>query len=329
MVSVVAKEGLKRRKAVNIDPNELREERLRHPREEEDVRRSVVRRPGKALLVISITALLLGLGLVFFFFTFNQRFEVREKELSGQLAQLNTQTVLLAQHLGAATQHRDVLETDLQTVRQRVGVTQNEIKMARERAEQIRQEQQQKVEMLNLQLAAKAESKQVESLGVKTDTRFEEVDDQISGVQEDVASSRDELEKTWLELSSMGLLLTEQGKLIATTGDALEELRLQGERDYLPFDARKNQKISVAAIVIELRKADYKKQRADLRLFYDDKRVDRKQVYTNTPLTFYVGANRVFYELVINQVIKDQIAGYISAPLGKLTTSQGLQRPTD
>jgi hypothetical protein len=127
----------------------------------------------------------------------------------------------------------------------------------------------------------------------------------------------------------MGLLLTEQGKLIATTGDALEELRMKGERDYLPFDARKKQKISVAAIVIELRKADYKKQRADLRLFYDDKRVDRKQVYTNTPLSFYVGADRVSYELVINQVSKDQIAGYISAPLGKLTTSQGLQRPTD
>jgi len=321
---------------VNIDPNGLKEERLRHPREEEKVRKSGVRPPGKALSVISITALLLGLGLAFFLFTFNQRFEVREKELSDQLAQLNTQTVLLAQHLEAATQHleaatqhRDVLETDLQTVRQRVGVTQNEIKTARERAEQIRQEQQQEVEMLNLQLAAKAESEQVESLGAKTDTRFEEVDDQISGVQEDVVSSRNELEKTWRELSSMGLLLTEQGKLIATTGDALEELRMKGERDYLPFDARKKQKISVAAIVIELRKADYKKQRADLRLFYDDKRVDRKQVYTNTPLSFYVGADRVSYELVINQVSKDQIAGYISAPLGKLTTSQGLQRPTD
>ena len=127
----------------------------------------------------------------------------------------------------------------------------------------------------------------------------------------------------------MGLLLTEQGKLIATTGGALEELRQRGERDYLPFDARRRQKISVADIVIELRKADYKKHRADLRLFYDDKRVDRKEVYTNTPLTFYVGPDRVPYELVINQVIKDQITGYISAPLGKLTASQGLQRPTN
>ena len=314
---------------MNIDPSELREERLKHPNEAVKAPGGGSVRPSKSLSVISITALLLGLGLAFFLYSFNQKSEARERELNDQLAQVSTQIVLLGQQLEKGSQHRGVLETDLGTVRQRVGVTQTEIKRARERAEEIRQEQQQKVEILNQQLITKAESVEVESLGVKTDTRFDQVDEQISDVQEDVAASREELEKTWQELSSMGLLLTEQGKLIATTGDALEELRQRGERDYLPFDARRRQKISVADIVIELRKADYKKHRADLRLFYDDKRVDRKEVYTNTPLTFYVGPDRVPYELVINQVIKDQITGYISAPLGKLTTSQGLQRPTN
>ena len=314
---------------MNIDPSELREERLKHPNEAVKAPGGGSVRPSKSLSVISITALLLGLGLAFFLYSFNQKSEARERELNDQLAQVSTQIVLLGQQLEEGSQHRGVLETDLGTVRQRVGVTQTEIKRARERAEEIRQEQRQKVEILNQQLITKAESVEVESLGVKTDTRFDQVDEQISDVQEDVAASREELEKTWQELSSMGLLLTEQGKLIATTGDALEELRQRGERDYLPFDARRRQKISVADIVIELRKADYKKHRADLRLFYDDKRVDRKEVYTNTPLTFYVGPDRVPYELVINQVIKDQITGYISAPLGKLTASQGLQRPTN
>jgi hypothetical protein len=313
---------------VNIDPNELKEERMRHPREEERAQRSASARPGKSLLVISVVALLLGLGLAFSFYTANQKFEIRHSELDDQLAQLNTQLALMGHQLVEGHQQRGVLGTDLETVQQRVGVTQTEIKRARERAEEIQQEQEQKVEMLNLQLVTKAEAQEVATLGVKTDTRFDQVNDQISGVQEEVATSREELEKTWQELSSIGLVVTEQGKLIATTGDALEELRQQGERDYLPFDARKKQKISVADIVIELRKADYKKHRADLRLFYDDKRVDRKQVYTNSPLTFYVGPDRVAYELVINQVIKDQITGYVSAPLGKLTTSQGLRRPT-
>lgn len=313
---------------MNIDPDELREERLKHPREEAKMPGSAAAGPGKGLLVISVAALLLGLGLTFFLYSLDQKVEIREVELQGQLAQLSTQLVLLGQQLEEGSQQRGVLGTDLETVQQRVGVTQNEIKRARDRAEEIRQDQQEKVDLLNLQLVTKAEAEEVQTLGVKTDTRFDQVDQQISGVQDEVATSREELEKTWQELSSMGLLLTEQGKLIATTGDALQELRERGERDYLPFDARKKQKITVADIVIELRKADYKKHRADLRLFYDDKRVDRKQVYTNTPLTFYVGSDRVPYELVINQVIKDQITGYISAPLGKLTTSRGLRRPT-
>ena len=314
---------------MNIDPNELREERLRHPKEAVNAQRPPSAQSGRSVLVISVVALLLGLGITYFLYSLDQKLQVRERELNDQLARLSTQMVLLGQQLDEGSQQRGVLETDLETVQQRVGVTQGEIKKARDRAEEIRQEQQQNVEMLNLQLVTKAESEEVESLGVKTDTRFDQVDEQITGVQEQAASTREELEKTWQELSSMGLLLTEQGKLIATTGDALDELRRQGERDYLPFDARKKQKISVADIVIELRKADTKNHRADLRLFYDDKRVDRKQVYTNTPLNFLVGPDRVPYELVINQVIKDQIAGYISAPLGKLTTSQGLQRPTN
>ncbi len=314
---------------MNIDPNELREERLRHPKEGAGVQRPPSARPNRSILVISVVASLLGLGLTYFLYSLDQKLQVRERELNDQLAQLGGQLILLGQQLDEGSQQRGVLETDLETVQQRVGVTQGEIRKARERAEEIRQEQQQNVEMLNLQLVTKAESEEVESLGVKTDTRFDEVDEQITGVQDQAAATRDELEKTWQELSSMGLLLTEQGKLIATTGEALDELRRQGERDYLPFDARKKQKISVADIVIELRKADYKKHRADLRLFYDDKRVDRKQVYTNTPLAFLVGSDRVPYELVINRVIKDQITGYVSAPLGKLTTSRGLQRPTN
>lgn len=313
---------------MNIDPKELREERLKHPSEQAKAPRSSSARPGRILLVISVAALLLGLGLSFFFYGANQKFEIRQRELDDQLARLGAQMALLGQQLEQGSQQRGVLGTDLKTVQQRVGVTQNEIKRARERAEEIRREQLQQVEMLNLQLVTKAEAKEVATLGVKTDIRFDQVDEQISGVEEEMTASREELEKTWQELSSMGLLLTEQGKLIATTGEALQELRQQGERDYLPFDARRKQKISVADIVIELRKADYKNHRADLRLFYDDKRVDRKQVYTNSPLTFYVGPDRVPYELVINQVIKDQITGYVSAPLGKLTTSRGLQRPT-
>ena len=303
---------------------------LRTSMEEEQPSGDNPRRQSRVLPVISISALLLAFGLTFFLFSQYEKDKARERGLNVQLAQLMKQIGLLEERLDKDGRRMGLVVTDLETVQKRVGVTQDEIRRSRAVAEEIRQEQQQDVQLLTRQLVRKADSQQVKDLGEEADTKFKKVDRQIAGVQQEVQVSRQELEKTWQELSVMGLRLTEQGKLIATSSEALEELRRRrGERDYLEFDARKKKKLRVADIIIELRKTDYKQHRADLRLFYDDRRVDRKQVYTNTPLIFYVGPDRIQYELVINEVNKDQITGYVSAPIGKLATSQGLQRSTN
>ncbi len=303
---------------------------LRNPIKEEKSSGDNPRRQSRVNWVNSISALLLAVGLTFFLFSQYEKYKARERGLNVQLAQLMKQVRLLEERLDKDGRRIGLLVTDLETVQKRVGVTRDEIRRSRAVAEEIRQQQQQDVQLLTRQLVRKADFQQVKDLGATADTKFQEVDKQITGVQREVQASRQEFEKTWQELSAMGLRVTEQGKLIATSSEALEELRRRrGERDYLEFDARKKKKLRVAEIIIELRKADYKQHRADLRLFYDDRRVDRKKVYTNTPLLFYVGPDRIQYELVINEVNKDQITGYVSAPIGKLATSQGLQRPTN
>jgi len=303
---------------------------LRNPIKEEKSSGDNPRRQSRVNWVNSISALLLAVGLTFFLFSQYEKYKARERGLNLQLAQLMKQVRLLEERLDKDGRRIGLLVTDLETVQKRVGVTRDEVRRSRAVAEEIRQQQQQDVQLLTRQLVRKADFQQVKDLGATADTKFQEVDKQITGVQREVQASRQEFEKTWQELSAMGLRVTEQGKLIATSSEALEELRRRrGERDYLEFDARKKKKLRVAEIIIELRKADYKQHRADLRLFYDDRRVDRKKVYTNTPLLFYVGPDRIQYELVINEVNKDQITGYVSAPIGKLATSQGLQRPTN
>jgi len=266
-----------------------------------------------------VLLLLLALGLAVLLLSVDKRHEARERELNDQLAQLMNQLGLQGEQLEAKSQQIGLLVTDQETVQKRVGVTQNEIEQARSAAKEVREDQQKNVQALNRQLATKADSKQV-------DAKIREVDEQITGVQQEVQASRQELEKTGEELSALGLHVTEQGKLVATNTDVLEELRRRGERDYLSFDGGKYQKIDVGGIVLQLRKADYKKHYADVRLFYDDKQFDRKKVYTNTPLVFYVGKDTIQYELVINEVSKNHITGYISLPQGKSSPFQGLRR---
>ena len=290
---------------VDSDMNDFRKELLR-PRQ------------NRVVLVISVLALILALGLTIFLLRENERplsvperDEARERELNDQVALLMNQIKHLGEQLEVDSERIGMLVIDLETVQKKVGVTQNELKKARAATEQMRQEQQKKVQLLTRQIVAKADAAKIETLTEQTDILSQEVT-QVAKVQEKALKSQQDLETRWEDLSKVGLRLTEQGKLIATNPEALEELRRRGAREYLQFDARKSEKVRVADVVIELTKTDYNRQRADLRLIYDDKQSLMKKVYINTTLVFYV--DTIQYELVIYKVSKDQIAGYISLP---------------
>ena len=284
-----------------------------------DFRKELLRpRQNRVVLVISVLALILALGLTIFLLRENERplsvperDEARERELTDQVALLMNQIKHLGEQLEVDSERIGMLVTDLETVQKKVGVTQNELEKARAATEQMRQAQQKKVQLLTRQLVTKADAAKIETLAEQTDILLQEIN-QFARVQEKALDSQQDLETKWEDLSKMGLRLTEQGKLIATRPEALEELRRRGAREYLQFDARKSEKVRVADVVIELTKTDYNRKRADLRLIYDDKQSLMKKVYINTTLVFYV--DTIQYELVIYKVSKDQIAGYISLP---------------
>ena len=69
---------------------------------------------------------------------------------------------------------------------------------------------------------------------------------------------------------------------------------------------------------------------ADIRIYADDTGVERKDIPQNTPVNFYVGTERIPYELVLNEISNkpDVVKGYISVPKGSLPEgAPQLQRP--
>lgn len=319
---------------MDIDHEELRNERLKSPFEEAPRFRDQAPPGGGArspltfiTLGIAVVGLLLGLGLAYYLYqawTVQAAIQAEISKISGQIDNLIETTDMVAQRLETDQQRLDSMTTDLDVLGNKLGVTTRDLERARAEASRLRQEQQKNVATLNEQIQAKADALRVSSLAQETDTKFDAVNEQINTVQEDVTASRAEIEKTWQELKSLGLQLTDQGNLIATNSSGLDELRKRGERDYTEFNARKKQKLGVSGIVVELRNADQKRQRADLKLYYDDRTVEQKKVYTNNPLTFYVGRERILYEFVINEVRKDQILGYISTPRGAVPGGRAL-----
>ncbi len=213
---------------------------------------------------------------------------------------------------------------------ERVGVTQRDLKRAQDLAVQLKEEQEMNVQALTNEIAEKAQ--EVAAFQEEAGQKFEGVDEEISTVKDSVALNQQELTDTLAKLTELGVQVTAQGNMIATTGDGLAELIRRGEREYVTFDFLKKKKAQIAAISVELRKADTKRQRADLHIFVDDRKMERKNVNVNTPVNFYVGTEKLRYELVINQVLKDQIKGYVSVPKGKLppgTPSLGSPQETE
>lgn len=279
---------------------------------------------GKTSRGVSVTTVLaiVALGvcgvLIYLVSQVRDQQAAQAREFEERSAQLERRLELIDQRLAAADAGLAELQSELQVTRRHVGLTETELKRAHTLAQQLKREQEKQVQALSAEIAQKAATEQVTTLEKEADNRFQGVSQDITEVRQEVRSSRQELEKTREELARMGVVVNDQGKMIATSASGLEELRRRTEREYVSFDARKKKRLSVAGIGIELRKADVKNHYADLKLYVDDVSMDKKKIYVNTPLTFYAGQQRIGYELVINRVEKDQIVGYLSLPQEKM-----------
>jgi hypothetical protein len=96
----------------------------------------------------------------------------------------------------------------------------------------------------------------------------------------------------------------------------LAALKLRGERNYVDIKLGKSkQRQRFADITLLLKKTDPKKNRYTVEVMADDKLTEKKDRSINEPVQFYTGkGGHIPYELVINQVQKDMIVGYLSTP---------------
>jgi chromosome segregation ATPase len=148
-----------------------------------------------------------------------------------------------------------------------------------------------------------------------TKNRVGEVSTDLANVKTDAAATKAELEKTISDLKSTKGDLGVQSGLIATNGKELAALRQLGERNYTEFRlAKEKTPRKVGDVQIRLKSADMKKNRYTIELIADDKLVEKKDKTINEPVQFMLSKATQPFEIVVNEVKKDMIAGYISAP---------------
>jgi len=165
--------------------------------------------------------------------------------------------------------------------------------------------------------AVSADVSQVKDVAAATSTKVGEVTTELGTVKTDTASNKSAIEKTIADLKTARGDLGVQSGLIATNGKELLALKQLGERNYIEFKlakVKKNVPQKVGDIQLVLESAEPKKNTFSLIIIADDKKVDKKNRTVNEPIQFLLSKSVLPYELVINDVKKDLVVGYLSVP---------------
>lgn len=211
----------------------------------------------------------------------------------------------------AARRNLEALKSELEEARRQQAAAVGQAKVdATKHAEELarRLEQQQRA-------ADQAVRSEISKVEATASTAIQDVNKEVATVRTDVASTKTELDKTIESLKSTRGDLGVQSGLIATNSKELAALRALGERNYFEFNLGKTkQPQRIGDILVQLKKADMKKNRYTVEIIADDKKTEKKDKTVNEPVQFYTSKARQPYEMVVNEVRKDQIVGYLATP---------------
>jgi predicted nucleic acid-binding Zn-ribbon protein len=198
------------------------------------------------------------------------------------------------------------LKGQLEVAQQKLGFTQAELAQARALAQNIRQAQKDSDDKLVAQIG------QVKQ---EADTKFGQVTTDLTGAKTDISATKEDLEATKAKLTSAVGDLGVQSGLIARNQEEVEQLKRAGERNIFELHlTRSKTPTHVGPIQVTLTKTDPKRFKYTLTVVADDKTIEKKDKTADEPVQFYIkGASRP-YEIVVFDVTKDKVNGYLATP---------------
>ena len=254
-----------------------------------------------------ITALaVLAIIHIFLFYELGATRRSLERQFTELKEDSNMLTRRLETNIQASDERHNDLRGEVMVAQEKLGITRRDLKRARQLAQALGEEQKR---------AAAQIGQEVSNLRQESTAKLGELTGGVTTNRADIVSTRKDLEETKLRLTTAVGDLSKAGVLIARNGEELEELRRLGERTYIEFDLRKQKRPRrVGNISLKLKKTSTKRQRYTLELYADDKRIEKKNKTVNEPVQFYLARSRGLHEIVVNQVHKNRIVGYVSSP---------------
>jgi uncharacterized protein YoxC len=255
-----------------------------------------------AVALFAILFVFLGIS----HFRTNQELTVFRQETTTQLQTLTTTNETL-------TSQVTDLQGDMQAATEKLGLTEKQLAQARATARKLREEQRAADEQLNAQLT-------------EQQSQLSEVSGNVSTVRDTLTQTQGSLTETRSKLESVAGDLGVQSGLVARNREELAELRRRGERDYTEFDLTRSKEYSRVGIVsVRVNKVDIKRNKYTATLLVNDKVIEKKDKTLLEPVQFYLPGTRHMLEIVVFEMQKNRIGGYLSAPKEMAAVNRGPQ----
>jgi septal ring factor EnvC (AmiA/AmiB activator) len=256
---------------------------------------------------LALIALSVGLAVALvWIYQMGQAGQASQAELRTALAAAKNRADLLANELEQTNQRLAQISGQQQVTSQKLGLTQDELARARTLAQQISQQQQEG----DAKLVA-----QIGEVQKENDVKIGQVSADLGGAKTDIAATQKDLADTKARLTTTIGDLGQQSGRIAHTQEDLDALKRLGERNIYEFNLVKAKTPQhVGPIQVSLQKTDPKKFKYSMTVIADDKSIEKKDRNVAEPLQFYVRSSHTPYEVVVMEVGKDRITGYLSTP---------------
>jgi len=231
-----------------------------------------------------------------------------QTHLQQEVTKAQDQNKILTAQLDAANTRLAELKGRMDVTSQKIGMTQAELADARSRAEAIRKQQTASDQKLSEKIAQAQKESEAQIGAVATD---------VTGAKKDIESTRTDLEATKSKLERASGDMGVMSGLIAHNHDDLEELKRRGDRNYYEFTLQKAKTPQrVGPVQMSLNKTDSKKSKYTMTVLVDDKAIEKRDKTAGEPVQFYVkgSARTTPYEIVVFDVGKNQLTGYLSTP---------------
>jgi len=229
-----------------------------------------------------------------------------KSKLASDLDKANSKNEILSAQIDQTNSRVADLKGQLEVTTQKLGFTQAELAQARALAQNIRESQKQSDDKLAAQIGQVKQD---------TDAKIGQVSTDLTGAKGDITATKQDLEATKAKLSSTVGDLGVQSGLIARNQEELDQLKRSGERNIFELHlTRSKTPTHVGPIQVTLTKTDPKKFKYTLMVVADDKTIEKKDKTADEPVQFYIKGATKPYEIVVFDVTKDKVNGYLSTP---------------